>query len=223
MIQPVLKYPGAKWSIAKWILGFIPEHDVYLEPFFGSGAVFFNKRPARIETINDIGSDVVNLFRVIRTKTDELAALIEMTPWARDEYLESYYKTGDELEDARRFLVRCWQAYGTRTGGGTGWRSDVHGRKQRDGFPGRIVAVGIPPDMEGIVRKQTCTCGAIKGKKTILNSHAIVGVTTEFQDNEVFKNNKGLYLENNYCPQCGTPYEIVEDGQKKLFLGEESA
>ena len=37
--------------------------------------------------------------------------------------------------------------------------------------------------MEGIVRKQTCTCGAIKGKKTILNSHAIVGVTTEFQDN----------------------------------------
>ena len=79
------------------------------------------------------------------------------------------------------------------------------------------------PYMEGIVRKQTCTCGAIKGKKTILNSHAIVGVTTEFQDNEVFKNNKGLYLENNYCPQCGTPYEIVEDGQKKLFLGEESA
>ena len=117
MIQPVLKYPGAKWSIVKWILGFMPEHEVYLEPFFGSGAVFFNKRPARIETINDIGSDVVNLFRVIRTKTDELAALIEMTPWARDEYLESYYKTGDELEDARRFLVRCWQAYGTRTGG----------------------------------------------------------------------------------------------------------
>lgn len=82
-------------------------------------------------------------------------------------------------------------------------------RKQRDGFPGRVVAVGIPPDMEGIVRKQTCTCGAIKGKKTILNSHAIVGVTTEFQDNEVFKNNKGVYLENNYCPQCGTPYEII--------------
>lgn len=24
------------------------------------------------------------------------------------------------------------------------------GRKQYDGFPGRIVAIGIPPDMEGI-------------------------------------------------------------------------
>lgn len=24
------------------------------------------------------------------------------------------------------------------------------GRRQRDGFPGRVVAVGIPPDMEGI-------------------------------------------------------------------------
>ena len=146
MIQPVLKYPGAKWSIAKWILGFMPEHEVYLEPFFGSGAVFFNKRPARIETINDIDGDVVNLFRVIRTRAEELAALIEMTPWARDEYLESYHRTGDELEDARRFLVRCWQAFGTRTGGGTGWRSDVHGRKQScpqywSKVPQRILAV----------------------------------------------------------------------------------
>ncbi len=106
MIQPVLKYPGAKWSIAKWILGFIPEHDVYLEPFFGSGAVFFNKRPARIETINDIDGNVVNLFRVIRTRAEELAALIEMTPWARDEYLESYHRTGDELEDARKSATK---------------------------------------------------------------------------------------------------------------------
>lgn len=71
---PILKYPGAKWSIADWILEFIPEHDVYLEPFFGSGAVFFNKRPVRIETINDIDGDVVNLFRVIRTRAEELAA-----------------------------------------------------------------------------------------------------------------------------------------------------
>src|SRR5690554_1056987 len=110
-MKPVLKYPGSKWNIAKWIISFMPPHTTYLEPFFGSGAVFFQKPPSKVEMINDIDGNVVNLFRVIREHPEELAALIEMTPWARDEYYASYEKTGDSLEDARRFLVRCWQAF----------------------------------------------------------------------------------------------------------------
>lgn len=47
----ILKYPGAKNKLAKWIISYIPEHSVYVEPFFGSGAVFFNKKTAPIETI----------------------------------------------------------------------------------------------------------------------------------------------------------------------------
>ena len=50
----VLKYPGAKNRIADWICEYIPPHKVYLEPYFGSGAVFFTKVPARIETLNDL-------------------------------------------------------------------------------------------------------------------------------------------------------------------------
>lgn len=45
-MEAVLKYPGAKNRLAEWIISFIPEHRVYLELFFGSGAVFFNKAPA---------------------------------------------------------------------------------------------------------------------------------------------------------------------------------
>ncbi len=37
-MKNVLKYPGSKTRIAKWITQFIPEHDIYLEPFFGGGA-----------------------------------------------------------------------------------------------------------------------------------------------------------------------------------------
>lgn len=55
--------------------------------------------------------------------------------------------------------------------------------------------------------KQNCKCGAIEGKKTILNDMAHVGITTEFQDNRVFKNHEALYIENNYCPQCGERYK----------------
>ena len=36
------------------------KHHSYLEPFFGSGAVFFSKQRSNIETINDLDEDVVN-------------------------------------------------------------------------------------------------------------------------------------------------------------------
>lgn len=55
--------------------------------------------------------------------------------------------------------------------------------------------------------KQCCNCGELPGKKTILRNHVVVGITTEFLDNGVFKNNKALVLEHNYCPQCGKRYE----------------
>lgn len=58
--------------------------------------------------------------------------------------------------------------------------------------------------------KQSCNCGAIPGKKTILNNGVVVGITTEFNDNGTFKNNLALILENNYCPQCGSKYEEDE-------------
>ncbi len=44
----------------------IPPHHSYVEPFFGSGAVLFNKPPSDIETINDLDSNVTNLFLCIQ-------------------------------------------------------------------------------------------------------------------------------------------------------------
>ncbi len=121
MLAPVLRWPGSKWTLAQWIIEQMPPHVHYLEPFFGLGAVFFCKPPSARETINDLDSNVCNLFRMIRERTEELATLLEMTPWARNEYLLSYEKTGDSLEDARRYLVRTWQAFGGRIGNRTGW------------------------------------------------------------------------------------------------------
>ncbi len=127
-MNTVLKYPGSKWSMADWIISSFPvgyEKMTYLEPFFGSGAVFFNKNRSLVETINDLDSKVVNLFRVIRDRPEELARLVEYTPWSREEYRLSYEKTGDELENARRFLVRMWMAIGAKSSDITGWRNNI--------------------------------------------------------------------------------------------------
>lgn len=122
-MKAILKYPGAKWRIADWIISHFPDHKVYLEPFFGSGACFFNKTPAYIETINDLDGDIVNLFTVCREQPEELARLINLTPFARDEFQNCYEHTDDSLEQARRTLVRYHQSFGTSNSSKNSWRN----------------------------------------------------------------------------------------------------
>ena len=122
-INAILKYPGAKWRIADWIISYFPEHKVYLEPFFGSGACFFNKQPSYIETVNDLDGDVVNLFRVCREYPKELAKLINLTPFARDEFLDCYERSDNPIEQARRTLVRYHQSFGTSNSSKNSWRN----------------------------------------------------------------------------------------------------
>lgn len=124
-IKNVLKYPGSKTKIAGWICSFIPEHDVYLEPFFGGGAVFFNKKPARVETINDLSSEVYNYFKVLRDKPAELIKLLELTPYSRDEYNKSFSKQENSVEAARCFAVRCCQGFGCSNRYKNGFRSSI--------------------------------------------------------------------------------------------------
>ena len=54
IINAIMKYPGAKWALADWIIDHFPAHHSYLEPFFGSGAVLFRKRRSTIETVNGL-------------------------------------------------------------------------------------------------------------------------------------------------------------------------
>ncbi|MCM1298219.1 MAG: DNA adenine methylase [Firmicutes bacterium] len=119
----LLKYPGSKWRIANWIISHFPEHRVYCEPFFGSGAVFFNKKHVYTETINDIDGNIVNLFRVCREHPDKLAQLIEMTPFARDEFQACYEKSDDPIEQARRTIVRFHQSFGTSNSSKNSWKN----------------------------------------------------------------------------------------------------
>lgn len=127
-VKRILNYVGSKWNLASWIVSQMPEHEVYLEPFFGSGAVLFNKPAARIETVNDIDGNIVNLFKVIREKPNELAHAIEFTPYSRSEYYQSFELLEKELSDierARVFLMRCWMARGGKTSDRTGWRHNI--------------------------------------------------------------------------------------------------
>jgi DNA adenine methylase len=127
MNNVLLKYPGSKWRLAEWIITQMPPHKVYVEPFFGSGAVYFTKNASYIETINDIDGEVVNFFKVLREHPAELASLINLTPYSREEYYCSYYDLNNitDLERARRFAVKCWQSYGASQHRNNGFRTGI--------------------------------------------------------------------------------------------------
>lgn len=120
---PPLRYVGAKWQIADWIISKFPVHKIYIEPYAGSGAVFFRKPKTHLEVLNDIDSSVVNFFRVLRERTTELAMAIELTPYSREEYELSLQPCDcDELERARRFYISAWQSFGSTMIYRSGWR-----------------------------------------------------------------------------------------------------
>lgn len=131
-MNAVVKYPGSKWSLAPWIISMFPKHRSYLEPFFGSGAVLFNKPRSGIETVNDLDNNVVNLFECIRENPERLAAMVYMTPYSREVYERAYQETsGDKYEKAFKFFIKLNMGHGFRTTGEkVGWKNDVQGRER---------------------------------------------------------------------------------------------
>lgn len=119
----LMNYPGQKWGIAKEIVSYFPEHIVYCDPFFGSGSILFSKPRCRMEVINDLDDDVVNLFEVIRDHPEELARLIYFTPYSRHEFENCYERGGlTNIERARRFLTGTFQSQSSSVHYRSGWK-----------------------------------------------------------------------------------------------------
>jgi DNA adenine methylase len=126
--RPVLRWHGGKWKLAPWIIGHFPAHRIYVEPYGGAASVLIRKEPSFAEIYNDLDTEVVTLFRILR---DERAAarlieLLRLTPFARGEFDESYLPADDPLEIARRLVVRSYMGFGSdsaHTSGNTGFRA----------------------------------------------------------------------------------------------------
>lgn len=81
-------YPGGKTTIADWIIQYIPNHEVYVEPFGGSAGVLANKSVSSLEVYNDTASLCVDFFRAVKHKPDELQHWVQTTPYSRELFNE---------------------------------------------------------------------------------------------------------------------------------------
>lgn len=130
-IKPLMRYHGAKWRLAPWIISHFPQHHCYVEPFGGSAAVLISKEPSSREVYNDKNFEIVNLFNVIRDDEmrTQLLLLLVMTPYSRTEF-EFAKEVGQydtPVMTALKLLVRAQMGFGSAgaTRGNTGFRLDT--------------------------------------------------------------------------------------------------
>lgn len=98
----ILRRLGNKQNIAKDIQKHFPLHKIYIEPFFGAGGMFFNKPKANNNIVNDIDSDVFNLFQISSLRPTELKEAFKTMPMHSD--LLEYWKTNKETDPIRKAL-----------------------------------------------------------------------------------------------------------------------
>ena len=128
--RPLIRWHGGKWRIAKWVISHFPPHLTYAELFGGGASVMIQKVPAKAELYNDLDETLIQLFRVMQDpeKAERLIWLLERTPFSRAEFNLAYKVATDDVEAARRTIVRSFMGFGSDGTAGvyrTGFRRNV--------------------------------------------------------------------------------------------------
>lgn len=114
LLLPFLKWAGGKrWLVAQHSILFPEEFERYIEPFLGSGAVYFHMRP-RVALVSDANSSLIDTYREIREDWRNVANSLKRH---HRNHTESYYyeersrKHRSSHEKAAQFIYlnrTCW-------------------------------------------------------------------------------------------------------------------
>jgi len=122
-VRPVAPYIGGKRALSRRLVEIIDRqpHTIYAEPFVGMGGIFFRRtvRP-RKEVINDISTDVVNLFRLLQRHYQQLLDVMKWQICSRAEFERLVAvdpETLTDLERAVRFLFLQRASFGGKVMG----------------------------------------------------------------------------------------------------------
>lgn len=112
---PIVPWIGGKRRLAKHILPLFPNHTCYVEPFCGAAALYFLKTPSKIEVINDINGELVNLYRVVKHHLEEFVRQFKWALVSRQIYKwlqDTPEETLTDIQRAARFYYLQKQAFG---------------------------------------------------------------------------------------------------------------
>lgn len=100
--KPLVPWIGGKRRIARQVIELFPAHHCYVEVFAGAAAVFFEKQPSKVEVINDINGDLVNLYRVVQHHLEEFVRQFKWAITSRQVYRWEAAKPPETLTDIQR-------------------------------------------------------------------------------------------------------------------------
>lgn len=113
-LTPFLKWAGGKrWFVAGHLGVFPTEFNRYIEPFLGSGAVYFSLQPSTA-ILSDINEELINAYRVVR---DHWSALEDELMWHEVRHCSAHYyevrasKPRSAIKRAARMIYlnrTCW-------------------------------------------------------------------------------------------------------------------
>lgn len=120
MASPIVPWIGGKRRLARVLIPRFPEHRCYVEIFAGGAALFFLREPAKVEVLNDINGELVNLYRVVQHHLEEFVRQFkwalssrEIFRWLQDTPTE----TLTDVQRAARFFYLQHQAFGGKVAG----------------------------------------------------------------------------------------------------------
>ena len=101
-VKPLVKWAGGKRQLLPHIHAALPAGTPrrYYEPFIGGGAVLFSLTPAAAR-VNDLNSELINLYKVVREGVEELISLVSTYPNDAD----FFYQLRAVDRDAERFAA----------------------------------------------------------------------------------------------------------------------
>lgn len=125
-MKPPITYYGGKQKLVSRILPLIPEHNLYCEPFFGGGAIYFSKDPSAVEVINDTNREIVNFYRQIKDNFIYLEKMINISLHSRDLHRQAtvVYKNPDMFDEIKRawaVWVLSAQSFSSKLDGAWGY------------------------------------------------------------------------------------------------------
>jgi DNA adenine methylase len=115
--SPPIKRLGTKTKIMQKLIAFFPEHDAFIEPFSGSGSVFFNKPQALYKFLNDADANIALTYNMLQDP-EQTAALIdylEFVPYSVQiwEQIKKMQPQNDIERVAKFLILSNWSYMGT--------------------------------------------------------------------------------------------------------------
>ena len=201
--RPIIKTHGGKWYLHDWLISHFPtdyEKMTYVEPYVGGGSVFFNKKPSKVEIINDLDYNIIAIFRALQDEPDRFITTARKLKYSQRTFNKAVNKKFDPA--LNEFVLRRMSRGGLK-------KDFAWSDRLRGGQPGDVNA------WETMLNQLPILADRLKNV-IILNMKAeqFIGFMN--------KQNTFMYLDPPYMPETRVTkkayeYEMTAEDHKKLY------